>query len=134
MPRRSSPAICKCGDIGQQDRHAVLADADGHLRQIVQALEISAAADHVFVFAHLHDRSADVVVGSLNRGHDRADGKVVRQQSFGLENNLVFLDESADGRDFRDIRYGGELITEIPVLKAAQACQILIAGDQRLRR
>jgi hypothetical protein len=58
------------GDGPEQDRRAAFADPHDHLRQVVEAAQIAAAAHHVFVLTQLDHRSADVVVRALDRHHD----------------------------------------------------------------
>ena len=70
MPRRMSGPNWTLATSPQQDRHAVGADADGDLLQIIQALDVAAHAQHEFLFRHLDGTAAHLAVAALD-GHGR---------------------------------------------------------------
>src|SRR5438094_888905 len=55
-------------DLAQQDRHAIGADAEGDLLEIVQTLDVAAHAQDEFFFCQLHRAPTDLPVAALN-GH-----------------------------------------------------------------
>ena len=105
--------------VAHEDGCSVLR-GDRHHLQIVQGSQIAESADHVLCAAHLEQATADFICA---RPHFLDHGRkwnAVGAQLVGIEIDLILLDESADGRDFRDTRNCFELIPQVPVLDAAQ--------------
>ena len=71
------------------------------------------------------------LLGPLDGSHDRANRHFVCQQPLGLQDHLVLFDEPSDWCDFGDIWDGSELVTQIPILKTAQARQVLLRRHER---
>src|SRR5712691_7993567 len=83
---------------------------DGYRLQVVQGAQIPEATDHVLRAAHFEQVTADFICAGAHFLNHRRKWNAVRAQLVGVEIDLVLLDESADGRDFRYTRNGFELI------------------------
>jgi hypothetical protein len=128
-----------CGSRGGRcSVHAVSPTALGaahayrDLLEILHALHVRAAADHVLVLGQLDDGAADVVVRPLHGHHHVAERKVVRLQLLRVDDDLVLLDEAADRRDLRHPLDAAQRVAEVPILKASQRREVLARGHQFL--
>ena len=66
MPRRMSGPNCIVGHVAQQDRHALVADADGDFLQVVQACDVALDAQDEFAFGQFQRTAADLAVAALD--------------------------------------------------------------------
>lgn len=64
----------------------------------------------------------------LDGPSDLLNGKVVGLQFVGIHFYLVLLDKSSDARHLRYTGHRSKLVSEIPVLKASELLQIVVAG------
>ena len=101
----------------EQDRRTAFAELDRDLAQIVFAMDVSPPSDHLFVTRNLDRAAAGVLVGLAYRPHDICDAHAVGAKLHGVDLHLVFLDEAADGRHFRDPRHALERVPQVPVLE-----------------
>ena len=60
----------------------------------------------------------------LDGAHHARDRNAVREQLRRIDVDLILLLESADARDLRHARHGGERVAEIPVLHAPQLREV----------
>ena len=104
------------------DRHAARG-ADDDLLDVVDGRNQPDAAHDQPGAVRIQHVAADIQVAVADRGDHRAERQVVRPQTIRVDVDLVLLDMTADRRDFGDARHGVQLITDEPVLQAAQVAQ-----------
>ena len=113
------------GDVLDQDRRATVVRADRDQIDIVHRLEIAAPADHVFSPRHFQHASAHLGIAVSDRIDHGLDRQPIGGQRIGVHFNLVLLDESAHRCHFGHARHAFQLITQIPILQAAQLREIM---------
>ena len=113
-------------DVAQQNGHAVRATAHGDLPQIVQALHVTLDGQDEFAFGQFERASAHLAVAAFDGHAHVLQRQVVGAQLGRVHGHLVLLHETADGRDLRNARHGGELIFEIPVLIRTQRGKVAV--------
>src|SRR5437868_9527075 len=120
-------------DIPDVNRRAVL-----HLQHdvlnVADTLDVAAATDVILRAPYFERLPAHVVVAGADATHDIAQRNAMRGQRVRIEINLIFLYESADGRDFGDTLHRFQRITQVPILKGAQFREIMFAAvvDERV--
>src|SRR5207247_1009720 len=106
-------------DVGPELDEADVTDANGRavrfgtqadLLDVLDALEIASAADHVLAAGHLDDAAARLAVALANALDDAVDRDRVGKELVRVERHLVLLDEASHRGDFRDSRHGAQLI------------------------
>ena len=88
------------------------------------------ATDHELGLGHLHQPAADVAVAALDRLHHPGQRYVVTPELDRVDRDLVLLDVPADAGDLGHPFHAGELVSQIPVLDAAQFLQGVAIGPQ----
>ncbi len=106
-------------DVAEPDRNATLGRRERDLAKIVERLQVSRGAHHVFRFPQLQHRSARFLVGFLHGVHHLAVRDVVGAQLVRVEHDLVLPHHAADAGHLRNVRHGLELVFEEPVLQRA---------------
>ena len=84
-----------------------------------EAIEPDAADDQPRAI-RLEDVATHVEIALAHRRHDRAQRDRVLTKAVGVHVDLVLLDVAAHGRDFGHAWHGIELVTDEPVLQAAE--------------
>ena len=102
-------------DVLDVNRRAVL-DFEHHVLDVCDAFEITAAAYEIFCGRDLESFSAHVAVARLHLLDDITERNAVREQSIWIDVDLIFLYETADGRDFGNAFHRFECVTQIPIL------------------
>ncbi len=109
--------------VAQQDRRTALC-LEHDVAEIVDALQVALAADHVLKFRQFDGAAADVGVA-------RADGiaHLLHRDAeiahpLRIEDHVVLLDEAADTGDFGDALRPGERELEIPVLDRSRVGEV----------
>src|SRR5260221_406897 len=77
------------GNLAQQDRHAVGADTDRDLPQVVEALNVAAHAQDEFFLGHFDGAPANFAVAALHGHAHFSDGKVVCAQAGRIDGDLI---------------------------------------------
>ena len=129
--RRAAPQFWPQPDIGhvaEQDRGARGAHAQGNLPQVRHALQITVRAHHVLGLGQFEHRTADFLIGVLNRHPHLRERQVVGAHPVGIEHDLVLLDHAADRGHLGDAGQGLQFKFQEPVLQRAQLGQIVAAG------
>ena len=109
-------------------------DLDGAAADVVGVLHVAAAANDLFVPAHLDDAAADLLVRRAHRLDDVVHADAVPEQLGRIDVDLVLLHEAADARDLGDARHAAERVAQVPVLDRAQLLQVVLARlvDERV--
>ena len=123
-----------CRDVAQGHWHAACGSAERDRAKLVDGPEITGSADHIFGLAHFEYRSARFLVGVLDRLDRLAMGDTEGGQLHRIEHDLILLHHAADAGDLGHTGHTFQLVTQEPVLQAAQLRQIVAAGpvDQRI--
>src|SRR5690606_36193826 len=121
-------------DVNDPDRHAAVAEPDDDLFEVLDRVDVPAAADEVLVFRDLQHTAADVPVAFTDRGDHLFQGNSVRRELVRIDLDLVFLHEAADGGHFGHALERLQRVAEVEVLQAAEIRQRALAApvDQRV--
>ena len=120
------------GHLTQQDRRATGTTTHGDLPEILDALCITADAEHEFLFAHLDRTAAHLGVAVLHGHGDLADREVVGVQAMRIDGDLVLLHVPANRRDLGDALDAGELVAQEPILHGTQLGQVVLFRVERI--
>ena len=96
--------------------------------EVLDALHVAAAADHVLAPAELDEPAADVVVALADRGDHRVERDLERGEGVRVHRDLVLPDLAADGGDLRDPRDALDRVAQVPVLEGAQLVGRVLAA------
>ncbi len=96
-------------------------DAGGGCRQrdlaeVVQPLQITGDAHHVFGLGEFQHRPSAFPVGLLHRVDGLGERDSVGAQPIGVDHDLVLAHHPADACDLRDVGHGLQLVLQEPVL------------------
>ena len=116
------------GHLLQIDGRAVGGGFEHDLAKIVQTLQITARAHHIFGLGLLDDGAAGLLVGLAHSAGNSAQGDVVLRQLHWVRNDLVFLDHAAHRSHLGHAGHGGQLKLKHPVLQRAQLGQVVFAA------
>ena len=114
--------------VANLDRCSVLA-LENDLLDVLGSVQIAAPAHHVFALGHFDGAATDIRVAGTNRVDDFAERNAVSTQLFGIDHDLVLLDEAADAGNFGNARHLGELVADEPVLNRAQLRESPLCPD-----
>src|ERR1700731_514363 len=110
-------------DVLDVNRRAVF-DFEHDIFDVGDAFEITAAAHKIFRGRDLESFSAYVAVARLHAINDIAQRNAVREKRVWIDIDLVFLDETADRRDFGDAFHGFKRVAQVPILNRTQLRQV----------
>ena len=109
--------------IAHADGCAIRQCPQGHLLDVGRFLEVAAPAHHVFPAGELQDSPANFLIALADLLDDLVNRDLVGQQFVGVDRDLVLLDESPDGCDFRHAGDCAKLVLYLPVLQTPQISQ-----------
>ncbi len=113
------------GNIRKQHRRAFIGRGEHDVLQVFRIVDITPPPHHVFGLGNLDHPAADIVVGVFNRGDHFFQRHFVKQQSAGIDFDLVLPHRAADGSHFRHAFHAGELIANVPILNCPQFAKIV---------
>ena len=96
--------------------------------QVIDVVDVTRGANHVFGLGHLDDTAAGFTVRVPDRVPDLGQRYVEGAQLVRIDNDLVLLDHATDRGDLRDPLDCLQLIFQKPVLDGAQLTEIVAPG------
>ena len=119
------------GDVANPQGRAVIGLQDDVL-DVGDALQVTAPADHELELGELDRASAHIGVAGPDGLAQLAQGDALRAQAVRVDDDVVLLDEAANGGDLGHALCPRGPEADHPVLKRAQLRQGLLLGEDRV--
>ena len=116
------------GNILEKDGGAVATAAHRDILQVLDALEISATAHHVFDPGELQHPAFHILVALADGIHDHGNGQVVGLEAVGIDAHLILPDKAADAGNLGDPGHAFQGQLDVPVLNGAEVSKIVPSG------
>ena len=115
-------------EIAERDGRAVRAHLDRDALEIRDAVDVPAPSHRVLVLGDLDHAAAHLVVRAADRFRDGSYRNAVREQTVGIEIDLVLPDKPSDRGNLGHAIDPLQPVAERPILEGPELGEIVLAG------